>query len=67
MASRDPVLADLHLAWDLEDQLRPDAPAGPRHSDRTYDLTMTGRCEIDRGWVQYALWRLLRRDGEAGL
>ena len=62
---KDPVLADLHAVWDVEDQLRPDAPAGPRHSDRTYDLTMAGRGEIERGWVQYALWRLLRGTREA--
>jgi hypothetical protein len=59
--SRDALLAELQSSWDLEDQLDPQAPAGPRHSDRTFDLTSAGCThEIDRGRVQYAMWRLLR-------
>lgn len=60
MNASDPVLAELQVAWSIEDQLRPDAPAGPRHTDRTYDLTLSGLAGIERTRVQCALWKLFR-------
>lgn len=57
----DLVLADLQIAWATEDQLRPDAPAGPRHSDRTYDLTAASTAhQLDAARVQVALWTFFR-------
>lgn len=56
--SRDLVLAELQEVWDQEDPLRPDLQSGPRHGDRTIDLT--GRDQ----WTQFAWWQFLRAQQE---
>lgn len=54
----DRVLAKLQAEWDEEDQLRPDAPAGPRHGEGLVDLTGSDPWSI---WIRFRLLTATRR------